>query len=305
MKFSLLTIAALSTTISCFKVWADTAAFPRKRKVAKKGEGSANSSGTCDPNCGGDVTEGQKCFGGRGVQGLCIDGLYCYISGTTTVDDLSGGAFCCPEGKAPSNVNTCGDRPPPGPGPGPAPTPGPAPSPDPGPDPGPTDWSVPMQGGSFDGTPPGYVASEICSTCAPGGVYNWPGGCPDSHVGTCTSGPLEKQELKTALEGVCKAGGPGPSDTMSMGHAAFFEQQCGECVCIMCDDQSMGGCKTKTSFLHMRTDNDNFVSSGATSADDVEFNQKFFEERWSTGGEWKKTFYRYKKVAECDPSLCI
>ena len=165
MKFSLLTIAALSTTISCFKVWADTAAFPRKRKVAKKGEGSANSSGTCDPNCGGDVTEGQKCFGGRGVQGLCIDGLYCYISGTTKVDDLSGGAFCCPEGKAPSNVNTCGDRPPPGPGPGPGPTPGPAPSPDPGP--GPVGWQQESAlGMTYHG--PAYDVAAVCGRICSG-----------------------------------------------------------------------------------------------------------------------------------------
>ena len=144
-----------------------------------------------------------------------------------------------------------------------------------------TDYSVPMQGGSYD-APPGYVASEICSTCAPDGVYNWPSGCPDSHVGTCTSDGNKQQELKAALEDVCnKGGGPGPSGAMSMGHAAFFEHICGECVCIKCDDQSTGGCKTKTSFLHMRTDNDNFSSAGATWADSVEFNQKFFEERWS------------------------
>ena len=42
-----------------------------------------------------------------------------------------------------------------------------------------------------------------CSYCAPGGVYNWPGGCTDAHVRTCTSGPLEKQGLKAGLEGVC------------------------------------------------------------------------------------------------------
>ena len=165
------------------------------------------------------------------------------------------------------------------------------------------DWSVPMQGGSFD-APPGYVASEICSTCAPDGVYNWPSGCPDSHVGTCTSDGNKQQELKAALEDVCKSGGPGPSGTMSMGHAAYFEQECGECVCIICNDQSTGGCKTKTPFLHMRTDNDNFTSSGATSAVSVEFNQNFFEERWSTNGEQLKTWYQYKKVDACDPSLC-
>jgi len=132
MKFSLLTIAGLSVTISCFMISAHSAPTSRKRKVAKKGEGSANDlptlidpkpndqlplinldSTNCDPNCGGTKTEGQPCFGGQSPQGLCIDGLYCYISGTTTVDDENGGAFCCPEGKAPTNVNTCGDRPPP------------------------------------------------------------------------------------------------------------------------------------------------------------------------------------------------
>ena len=66
MKFSLLTIAGLSATISCFMVSAHTAPTPRKRKVAKKGDGSANDlptpsnpdSSNCDPNCGGDETEG-------------------------------------------------------------------------------------------------------------------------------------------------------------------------------------------------------------------------------------------------------
>ena len=161
MKFSLLTIVGLSATISCFMISAHTAPIPRKRKVAKKGEGSANDlptsinpdssncgrhhcggdttggsandqpalinldSSNCDPICGGTKTEGQPCFGGQGKQGLCVDGLYCYISGTTTVDDKNGGAFCCPEGEAPTNVNTCGQRPPPGPGPGPDPGPGP------------------------------------------------------------------------------------------------------------------------------------------------------------------------------------
>ena len=156
MKFSLFAIAALSTT---------AAAFPRKRKVAKKGEGSANSSGTCDPNCGGTKTEGQKCYGGQGVQGLCIDGLYCYVAYTTNVDDNNGGAFCCPEGKAPSNVNTCGDRPPPGPGPGPAPTPGPAPSPDPGP--GPVGWQQESAlGMTYHG--PAYDVAAVCGRICSG-----------------------------------------------------------------------------------------------------------------------------------------
>ena len=74
---------------------------------------------------------------------------------------------------------------------------------------------------------------------------------------------------------------------------------------MKCDDQSVGGCKTNTSFLHMRTDNGNFVSSGVTTAASVEFTEKFFKERWSTNGEQAKTFYRYKKVAGCDPSLCF
>ena len=269
-------------------------------------EGGANSSVIYSPL--GIKTEGQKCFSSQGPQNLCIEGLYCYKSGTTTVNENSGGAFCCPEGLAPTNVGTCGQRGPPGPvtvsDPGPATgsNPGPATGSDPGPVPG--AWSVPMQGGSFD-APPGYFPPTICSTCAPDGVYNWPGGCIDAHVGTCTSGPLEKQGLKAGLEGVCKVGGPGPSGTMSMGHAAYSEQKCGECVCIMCDDQSVGGCKIKTSFLHMRTDNENFALPGATSATSVEFTEKFFKERWSTNGEQRKTFYRYKKVAGCDPSLCV
>ena len=122
MKFSLLAIAALSTT---------TAAVPRKRKVAKKGEGSANeSSGTCDPKCGGTKKEGEKCYGGADGQnreGLCVDGLYCYNYPTTIVSDTSGGAFCCPEGLAPTNQNSCGHLPPPGPGPTPSPVPAPGP----------------------------------------------------------------------------------------------------------------------------------------------------------------------------------
>ena len=77
-------------------------------------EGGANLS-VLDPP-GGKQTEGQVCFGGLTVQGLCTDGLYCYIRGTTTVDNVNpGGAFCCPEGLAPTDHHSCGDRPAPGP----------------------------------------------------------------------------------------------------------------------------------------------------------------------------------------------
>ena len=80
-------------------------------------EGGANLS-VLDPP-GGTQTEGQVCFGGLTVHGLCVDGLYCYIRGTTTVDNVNpGGAFCCPEGLAPTDHHSCGDRPAPGPAPG-------------------------------------------------------------------------------------------------------------------------------------------------------------------------------------------
>ena len=160
MKFSLLAIAALSTT---------TAAFPRKRKVAKKGEGSANSSGTCDPNCGGTKTEGQPCYGGADSQnrgGLCVDGLYCYNYPTTIVSDTSGGAFCCPEGLAPTNQNSCGHLPPPGPGPTPSPVPAPSPGP---PSPfKPATWTINAWGTNTDNA--AGLCYGICKKAFPPGV---------------------------------------------------------------------------------------------------------------------------------------
>ena len=195
MKFSLLTIVGLSATISCFMISAHTAPIPRKRKVEKKFQGSANvlatpsnpdSSDCGRHHCGGDETggsandqpelinldssgtktEGQKCFAGV-AGGLCVDGLYCYYLGTTTVNENSGGAFCCPEGNAPNNDSTCGQRGPPGPGPDPGPDPGPGLGPDlgPGPDPGPGPDGVWKQesalGMTYDAS--AYVLASSCT----------------------------------------------------------------------------------------------------------------------------------------------
>jgi hypothetical protein len=117
---------------------------------------SGSSTTICnpeDPNLGGPVQEGQKCYGPH--TGCCANGLYCMIAETCERTYDSGGAFCCPSGTRPDNSNRCEPDSscnfgPPSPNP-PSPNPPSPPSP---PTPGPT--SPPSPPGSWREGCPGY-----------------------------------------------------------------------------------------------------------------------------------------------------
>ncbi len=117
--------------------------------------GGGSSTTICnpeDPNLGGPVQEGGQCPN----PGCCANGLYCIVAeaGTCVRSYNSGGAFCCPSGTRPNNMNGCEPDPacnfgPPSPSP-PSPSP---PSPlSPPATPGPT-WAP---GSWIPGCPDGY-----------------------------------------------------------------------------------------------------------------------------------------------------
>lgn len=168
-------------------------------------------------------------------------------------------------------------------------------------------WSDPMQNASYNAGP-AYVASNTCSYCTDNGVVSneedLDGCCPDGGCGDCTNDYWSTQTningFMAGIEQICV-----PTfdiDDISVGHGMYDGHACGECVCIKCDPtNSEGGCKSEEPFLHMRQDNpwgsSNEVSEKYMSSDSD-------EARWYTNGEQSKTWYLYKKVDTCDPTLC-
>jgi hypothetical protein len=163
-------------------------------------------------------------------------------------------------------------------------------------------WSDPVNNISFNSDT--YSAVATCTTCAPNGIPLDPKGstpidgcCKGALCGVCTndawaSPPVNVPGFINGLKQICH----GLQDEISVGHGMYEGHKCGECVCVKCNSQSKGGCKSETPFLHMRQD-DAYGSSN-------EVTTSFYNARWSAGGEQAVSFYEYKKVSSCDITLC-
>ena len=168
-------------------------------------------------------------------------------------------------------------------------------------------WSEPLVGASYH-EGPAYVAANTCTYCTQGGEI--PSGealdncCPEGGCGQCTndwwSGKAHIGPFIDGLEQICQPSFP--IDDISVGHGMYDGQLCGECVCIRCDPQSDQGCQSEEPFLHMRQD-DPYGSSNEVSAKYMKLGSP--DARWYTNGQQDISWYRYKKVDRCDPSLCM